>query len=144
MTARYFVAVRANTAAMAVLEGTWIPVSAFQCISLRPEGRQAMPRSVTTKCRCMALALAPHGIRVNGIGPGSIATDVLAAVMNDEAAKQRVLSRTPLGRIGEPEEIGRIASFLASDAASYMTGQILYADGGRLAMNYTCAVTPQK
>lgn len=91
----------------------------------------------------MALSLAPHNIRVNGIGPGSIATDVLASVMTDEAAKAKVLSRTPMGRIGEPHEIGTIAAFLASDAASYMTGQILYADGGRLAMNYTCAHAKQ-
>ena len=50
----------------------------------------------------------------------------------------RVLTRTPLGRVGDPIEIGQIAAFLASDAASYITGQILYADGGRMAMNYTC------
>ena len=87
--------------------------------------------------RVMALALAPHGIRVNGIGPGSIMTDMLASVANDAAARRRVLSRTPLGRIGEPSEIASIAAFLASDDASYMTGQILYADGGRLPLNYT-------
>ena len=87
--------------------------------------------------RVMALALAPHGIRVNGIGPGSIMTDMLASVANDAAAHRRVLSRTPLGRIGEPSEIASIAAFLASDDASYMTGQILYADGGRLPLNYT-------
>lgn len=49
----------------------------------------------------------------------------------------RVLTRTPLGRVGDPLEIGQIAAFLASDAASYVTGQILYADGGRMALNYT-------
>ena len=49
----------------------------------------------------------------------------------------RVLTRTPLGRVGDPLEIGQIAAFLASDAASYITGQILYADGGRMALNYT-------
>jgi glucose 1-dehydrogenase len=87
--------------------------------------------------RVMALALAPHGIRVNGIGPGSIMTDMLASVANDAAARRRVLSRTPLGRIGEPSEIASIAAFLASDDASYMTGQTLYADGGRLPLNYT-------
>jgi glucose 1-dehydrogenase len=87
--------------------------------------------------RVMALALAPHGIRVNGIGPGSIMTDMLASVANDAATRRRVLSRTPLGRIGEPAEIASIAAFLASDDASYMTGQILYADGGRLPLNYT-------
>lgn len=87
--------------------------------------------------KAMALSLAPHGIRVMGIGPGSIATEMLkTAVMTDEAAKARILSRTPLGRLGEPEEIARIAVFLASDDASYLTGSTLYPDGGRLGLNY--------
>jgi NAD(P)-dependent dehydrogenase (short-subunit alcohol dehydrogenase family) len=88
----------------------------------------------------MALALAPHGIRVNGIGPGSIATDMLERVMADETARARILSRTPLGRLGEPREVARIAVFLASDDAAYLTGQTLYPDGGRLALNYTVPV----
>ncbi len=90
--------------------------------------------------KVMALALAPHGIRANAIGPGSIMTDILKVVMNDEAAKARILSRTPLGRIGEPSEIAAIAAFLASDDASYITGQTVYADGGRLPLNYTAPV----
>jgi NAD(P)-dependent dehydrogenase (short-subunit alcohol dehydrogenase family) len=90
--------------------------------------------------KVMALALAPHGIRVNAIGPGSIMTDMLASVANDKAARDKVMSRTPLGRIGEPSEIASIAAFLASDDASYMTGQTLYADGGRLPLNYTVPV----
>jgi NAD(P)-dependent dehydrogenase (short-subunit alcohol dehydrogenase family) len=90
--------------------------------------------------KVMALALATHGIRVNAIGPGSIMTDMLKGVANDLAAKRRVLTRTPLGRIGEPDEIASIAVFLASPAASYITGQTIYADGGRLGLNYTVAV----
>ena len=82
--------------------------------------------------KVMALALAPYGIRVNAIGPGSIMTDILKAVANDREAKRRLLSRTPLGRIGAPEEIAAVAVFLASQDASYVTGQTLYADGGRL------------
>lgn len=88
----------------------------------------------------MAIAAAPHGIRVNAIGPGSIATDMLKTVMLDDNARKAVLARTPLGRPGEPEEIGRIAVFLASDYASYITGQTIYADGGRLPLNYTVPV----
>jgi glucose 1-dehydrogenase len=85
-----------------------------------------------------ALALAPHGIRCVAIGPGSIATELLkTAVLSSEAARNRILSRTPLGRLGEPEEIARVAVFLASDDASYLTGTTLYPDGGRLALNYT-------
>lgn len=86
--------------------------------------------------KVMALSLAPHGIRVNAIGPGSIATDMLASVMDDEDARKMILSRTPLGRIGDPSEIAAIAAFLASDEASYITGQTVYADGGRLPLNY--------
>ena len=90
--------------------------------------------------KAMALALAPHGVRVNAIGPGTVVTDILKGVMQDEAARRRVLQRTPLGRFGEPEEIGRVAVFLACEDSSYMTGQTLYPDGGRLALNYTVPV----
>ncbi|MGB7287145.1 MAG: SDR family oxidoreductase [Salaquimonas sp.] len=90
--------------------------------------------------KVMALSLAPHGIRVNGIGPGSIMTKILEAVAGDPEATKRILSRTPLGRIGEPSEIATIAGFLASDGASYITGQTIYADGGRLGLNYTVPV----
>jgi len=90
--------------------------------------------------RAMAISLAPHGIRVNAIGPGSIMTDLLKAVGSDKEAKRRILSRTPLGRIGAPEEVASVAAFLASDDASYITGEIIYVDGGRLALNYTVPV----
>jgi NAD(P)-dependent dehydrogenase (short-subunit alcohol dehydrogenase family) len=90
--------------------------------------------------KVMALSLAPFGIRVNAIGPGSIMTDILKAVANDKAAMDRIMMRTPLGRIGDPAEIASIAAFLASDDASYITGQTIYADGGRLPLNYTVPV----
>jgi glucose 1-dehydrogenase len=90
--------------------------------------------------KVMALSLAPHGIRVNAIGPGSIMTDMLQSVVGDKDARQRILSRTPLGRIGDPAEIAAVAAFLASDDASYITGQTIYADGGRLPLNYTVPV----
>ena len=84
-----------------------------------------------------ALALAPQGIRVNAIGPGSIMTDMLAGIMTDQAAQDRIMSRTPLGRCGEPEEVAAVAVFLASSESSYITGQTIYPDGGRLGLNYT-------
>jgi len=90
--------------------------------------------------KAMALGLAPHGIRVNAIGPGTIATDILKGVMTDDDARRRILSRTPLGRFGEPEEIASVAVFLASEDAAYITGQTIYPDGGRLALNYTVPV----
>jgi len=90
--------------------------------------------------KVMALSLAPHGIRVNAIGPGSIMTDILKGIATDQAAKNRLLSRTPLGRVADPDEIAAIAAFLASKDASYITGETIYADGGRLALNYTVPV----
>ena len=90
--------------------------------------------------KVMALALAPHGIRVNAIGPGSIMTDILKTIATDREAKRRILARTPLGRVGEPDEIATVAVFLASAEASYITGQTIYADGGRLPLNYTVPV----
>lgn len=87
-----------------------------------------------------ALALAPHGIRVNAIGPGSIRTDMLKGVATDKAAMTRILSRTPLGRVGEASEIASIAAFLASDEASYISGQVIYADGARMPLNYVVDV----
>jgi glucose 1-dehydrogenase len=96
--------------------------------------------AVNQLTKVMALALADKGVRVNAIGPGSILTDLLRVVMNDEAARQRILSRTPMGRCGEPAEVAKVALFLASDDASYLTGQCIYPDGGRLALNYTVPV----
>ena len=91
--------------------------------------------------KVMALSLAPHGIRVNGIGPGTILTELArTAVLGNREAERKILSRTPMGRMGQPHEIASVAAFLASEEASYLTGQTLYPDGGRLALNYTVAV----
>lgn len=91
--------------------------------------------------RVMALGLAPHGIRVNAIGPGSIDTEQLANIIgNDAEAHRKIMARTPLGRLGRPEEIAEIALFLATPSASYITGQTIYADGGRLPLAYTVPV----
>jgi glucose 1-dehydrogenase len=87
--------------------------------------------------RAMAMALAPHGIRVNAVAPGSIMTRMLDNVVDNPDRTRRALSRTPLGRFGDPMEIARIAMFLASNAASYMTGETIYADGGRRPLNLT-------
>ena len=90
--------------------------------------------------KAMAMGLAAHGIRVNAIGPGTVETDILKGVMAGGDAMKGIMARTPLGRMGQPQEIGRVAVFLAGDDASYMTGQTLYPDGGRLALNYTMPV----
>lgn len=91
--------------------------------------------------RAMALALVDRGVRVNAVAPGTIATDLARdAVAASEAARQRILGRTPMKRLGEPGEVADVVAFLLSDAASYMTGEIVYVDGGRLALNYTVSV----
>jgi NAD(P)-dependent dehydrogenase (short-subunit alcohol dehydrogenase family) len=88
--------------------------------------------------RVMALSLADRGVRVNAVAPGTIATELARnAVLGSEEAKQRIMSRTPMKRLGEPEEIAEVAAFLLSSAASYMTGEIVVVDGGRMTLNYT-------
>lgn len=82
--------------------------------------------------RCMALELAPYRIRVNSLAPGAILTDINRAVLSDEAYKQKVLERIPLGRIGDVEELTAAATLLVSDDGSYITGSTFYIDGGLL------------
>ncbi|MEM6389531.1 MAG: SDR family oxidoreductase [Pseudomonadota bacterium] len=84
-----------------------------------------------------ALALAKHGIRVNAVGPGSIDTEMMAGVNANPEAFKVAMSRTPLGRPGEAGEIGDVVAFLCSSKASYITGETIYVDGGRLGLNYT-------
>lgn len=91
-----------------------------------------------------AVALARHNIRVVGIGPGTILTEmVMQAIFSSDDARHTVLSRTPIGRCGEPAEVASVAAFLAGDDASYITGQTIYPDGGRLVLNYTVPVASQ-
>ncbi|MBR0830065.1 SDR family oxidoreductase [Bradyrhizobium manausense] len=88
-----------------------------------------------------AVALAPHNIRVVAVGPGTILTDMVSsAIFSSDDARKSVMSRTPIGRGGEPSEVASVVAFLASDDASYITGQTIYPDGGRLILNYTVPV----
>jgi NAD(P)-dependent dehydrogenase (short-subunit alcohol dehydrogenase family) len=91
--------------------------------------------------RAMALALADSGIRVNAVAPGTIATELAnKAVLTSEEARQKILGRTPMKRLGNPVEVAHVVAFLASDAASYITGEVITVDGGRMALNYTVKV----
>lgn len=85
-----------------------------------------------------ALALAKNNIRVNAVGPGSIDTEMMAGVNANPEAFKTAMSRTPLGRAGSAREIGDVVAFLCSKKASYITGETIYVDGGRLGLNYTC------
>lgn len=87
-----------------------------------------------------AVAFAPHGIRVVGVGPGTIMTEMVAGDFLNTAGNHAVLSRTPLGRYGRPEEIASVVAFLASEDASYITGETIYPDGGRRVLNYVVPV----
>lgn len=112
---------------------------------IAPSGLAAYNASkggVAQLTKTMAMELADHGIRVNAIGPGSVATDMFrAAIMTDNEAMRRVEMRTPMRRASEPEEMAGVALFLASEDSSYVTGQVIYADGGRLAQGHVVQPT---
>jgi NAD(P)-dependent dehydrogenase (short-subunit alcohol dehydrogenase family) len=98
--------------------------------------------AISALTRSLAVALSEHGIRVNAVGPGLIGTENTLIIHATQPEQRRqVLSRTPLRRAGEPAEVASVIAFLASDDSSYMTGQVVYPDGGRLALSYTVPVT---
>jgi NAD(P)-dependent dehydrogenase (short-subunit alcohol dehydrogenase family) len=82
--------------------------------------------------KAMALALGDYGIRVNAIGPGPVLTELLRRVVHNKEKEAELLARLPIGYIAECREIARVAVFLASEDASYFTGQCIYPDGGRM------------
>jgi NAD(P)-dependent dehydrogenase (short-subunit alcohol dehydrogenase family) len=84
--------------------------------------------------KALAVAWAPEGIRVNAIAPGWIATELTRGLVEDPARSAAILARTPMGRWGDPSDIGGVAVFLCSDAARFITGAILPVDGGYAAV----------
>jgi len=120
--------------------GSIVNMSSVNAVTAIPSiaSYNASKGGINQLTRVMALALADQGIRVNAVAPGTIATELSRnAVLTSDEARARIMSRTPLKRLGEPAEIADVTAFLLSSAASYMTGQIVYVDGGRLALNYT-------
>ncbi len=118
--------------------GSIVNMSSINAIVAQPGGAAyaASKGAVKQLTAVMAMSLAPHGIRVNAIGPGTIETELtLKGLLSTPESRQRVLSRTPLGRCGSTAEVASVASFLVSEDASYITGQTIYPDGGRLALN---------
>lgn len=83
-----------------------------------------------------AVAFAPHNIRVVGVGPGTIMSEMIAGDFINSAGHKEILMRTPMGRYGQPSEIAAVVAFLASDDASFITGETIYPDGGRRVLNY--------
>ena len=82
--------------------------------------------------KSMAQELAPKKIRINSIGPGAIQTPINKSAWDDPAALKSLLTLIPYGRIGEPEDIGKVAVWLASDESDYLTGTTIFVDGGML------------
>lgn len=80
--------------------------------------------------RTAGVELAGHGILVVGVGPGAVATPINASTLGDPAALAKLNAAIPLGRMAQPEEIGSVVAFLASDAASYLAATTIFADGG--------------
>jgi NAD(P)-dependent dehydrogenase (short-subunit alcohol dehydrogenase family) len=120
--------------------GSIVNMSSVNAVTAIPSiaSYNASKGGINQLTRVMALALADQGIRVNAVAPGTIATELSKnAVLTSDEARARIMSRTPLRRLGEPAEIADVTAFLLSSAASYMTGQVVYVDGGRLALNYT-------
>ncbi len=93
--------------------------------------------------KCLAIRMAAEGVRVNGIGPGSIHTEMFQSIADNPQKMREVLSRTPMERPGEPDEVAKVAVFLASSYSSYLTGQTIYPDGGRMGLNYVVPVKAQ-
>jgi glucose 1-dehydrogenase len=85
---------------------------------------------VVTLIKALARVLAPDGVRVNGIAPGTVNTDMARTWLDDPALLQATLQRIPLGRVAEPRDLIGAATFLASDDAAYITGATLFVDGG--------------
>jgi NAD(P)-dependent dehydrogenase (short-subunit alcohol dehydrogenase family) len=116
--------------------GSIINISSVGAVLAAPElfAYSVSKAGLNMLTKTMALTLAERGIRVNAIAPGPVDSPLLDHL--DASAREVMLSRTPLGRFGTPEEIAGIALFLAGPDAGYIVGQTLYAEGGRLALNY--------
>jgi glucose 1-dehydrogenase len=96
---------------------------------------------ISSLTRAMAIGLAKYGIRVNAIGPGTILTELNRNnLLSNAETRRNILSRTPLMRLGEGEDVAGVALFLATEDSGYVSGQTVYADGGRAGLNYTLPV----
>jgi len=122
------------------IRGTIINMSSINAVLAIPTlpAYCASKGGIRQLTRVASLSLAPHGIRVNAVGPGSIDTAMMAGVNSDPKAMKTAMSRTPLRRMGTAREVADTVAVLASGKSSYITGATIYVDGGRLGLNYTC------
>lgn len=120
------------------IKGTIVNMSSINALVAIPSipAYCASKGGVMQLTKSASLALAQHGVRVNAVGPGSIDTEMMAGVNADPGAMKMVMSRTPMLRVGTPQEIANVVAFLCSAKASYITGETIYVDGGRIGMNY--------
>lgn len=114
-----------NVASFVALLGCSVPQDAYT----------ASKGAVLSLTRSLAVQYGPHGVRANALCPGPIETPLLQELLKDEAARQRRLSRMPLGRFGRPEDIVYAALYLASDESAWTTGTTFVVDGG-ISVNY--------
>lgn len=122
--------------------GAIINLSSIAAVRVQPEllGYSMATAAVEQMTRTLAVALAPQGIRVNAISIGSVMSASLQGVLKEDAELRRRIERgTPLGRIAAPDELGETVQYLASDASSFVTGQVLAVDGGRSLMDAVAA-----
>ena len=103
---------------------------ASQVVSTNTGAYSASKGGVTQLTKFAALEMAPYGIRVNAIGPGTSVTRITEGTRFNEERNKKFLSNIPMGRYGEPEEAASLALYLASDDASYITGVTVLEDGG--------------
>ncbi|MBI5929721.1 MAG: 3-oxoacyl-ACP reductase FabG [Chloroflexi bacterium] len=115
--------------------GTVVHISSFGALRAHREmvAYDAAKGAIEASTRAMAVDLAPWGIRVNAVGPGLTATPAVTDYLPTREQQKRLLDTVPLERLGQPSDIAAAVLFLASDEASYITGQILYVDGGVVA-----------
>lgn len=116
--------------------GSIINMASFAAMAGLGRGNTAYTASkggVAALTRELAIEWAPHGVRVNALAPCQMRTPIISALLTDQALMERLVSKIPLGRIGEPDDLVGPAIFLASDASRMVTGHVLAVDGGYLA-----------
>ena len=117
-------------------EGSIVNISSISATTYLPNNLlyNIAKAGVNTTTKTLARALGPDGIRVNAVGPGSTPTDLNAALYADPEVERALCARLPLGRRARKDDIANAVLFLASDAADYVTGQVLYVEGGWLTL----------